>query len=139
MKIDFNIIEEAFLFANFGAPYENEAYICLETGRSYFHSEWADFEEELPVDICDSKKYIPIPHKNELNLGNDLVFEFVHEYVSEKYNDVRGIFQRKGAYSKFKELLEETGCLEKWYSYEDAQTKSALRQWCEVNNIQISS
>ena len=39
----------------------------LETGKIYYQSDYANFEE-LAEDI-DNPKYVTIPHKTELNLG----------------------------------------------------------------------
>lgn len=50
---------------------------------------------------------------------------------------VGGIFHRKGAYSRFKELLSAEGRLEDWYAFEAAETDAALRAWCRENDIRI--
>jgi hypothetical protein len=65
----FDALIEAFEFASFGQPGEHEAYLCVETGQVYWHSEYGDDEEPLPDDIENAEKYIAIPHKNELGLG----------------------------------------------------------------------
>ncbi len=75
MKIDFNEIENAFMFISMGARYEHAAYLCKETGKIYYHSELTDDIEELPDDL-DDPKYVSIPDKNELDLGQKLVMDF---------------------------------------------------------------
>lgn len=50
---------------------------------------------------------------------------------------VYDIFRRKGAYLRYKDLLESRDLLEKWYDYENKQTKEALLSWCAENNIEI--
>ena len=50
---------------------------------------------------------------------------------------VSGIFRKAGTYSRFKNLLERRGTLEKWYEYEATATEKALREWCEVNSPEI--
>jgi hypothetical protein len=51
---------------------------------------------------------------------------------------VNGIFRRKGAYSRYKELLNAKGLLDKWYKYEDQRTKEELRAWCAENDIELT-
>lgn len=134
MKLD--DIENAYLFVSMSPEFSNSAIICKDTGEIYYVSEMGD-SDELPDDIDDSDKYIEIPHKNELDLGKNLVFEFVSECMPDGHDDVVSIFRRKGAYSRFKELLDNQGLLDKWYKYEDERQKAALRQWCEDNDIEV--
>ena len=76
-----------------------------------------------------------IPHKNELNLGNNLAFDFTLEYLPTEYEKVRSIFNRKGAYARFKSLLESAGKIEEWYKFEAKRTEDALREWCSEQGI----
>ncbi|MDJ0669159.1 MAG: hypothetical protein QNJ61_17895 [Desulfobacterales bacterium] len=71
----------------------------------YYVSDLGD-SNELPEDI-DEEKYIAIPHKNELDLGKALVFEFTTANLPGEIEKVDSIFRRKGAYSRFKDLLEK--------------------------------
>ena len=93
--------------------------------------------DELPDDIDDPDKYITIPHKNELDLGKALVIEFTSEYLPEDLDTVYSIFRRKGAYLRYKDLLERKGVLEDWYEYENKRQNEALKEWCRENNIEI--
>lgn len=114
----------------------NNAYLCRETGQIFYTSEMGD-SDDLPEDIDDVEKYIAIPHKNDLDLGKALVFEFVSEYLPEELERVYSIFRRKGAYSRFKDLLASKGALEDWYKFEDQRQKDALKRWCRDNGIEI--
>ena len=139
MNIKFNDVLELFELVNFGSPFDHEGYICKESGKTYFYSEFGDNEEELPDDISD-EKYLAIPHKSELNLGKNLVFDFILEYLPAEYENVRSIFNRKGAYARFKFLLESACKLEEWYKFEAKRTEEALQEWCiEQGIIFISS
>jgi len=136
MSIKFSDIMEAFDFVSFGQMSEHLAYLDTTTGKIYWHSEFGDNDEELPDDIND-EQYIEIPHKNELDLGKPLVFDFVAEHLSEKADEVDNIFRRKGAYGRYKDLLEKNDLLDKWYEYETKAQQKALREWCKLNQIQI--
>jgi hypothetical protein len=97
-----------------------------------------DFDE-LPEDIYENDDYIEIPHKNDLGLGQHLVWHFVEKEIPGLVDKVRSFFSRKGAYSKYKAFLEEIGLLDKWYEFEDARAKEALLQWCKDNGIEIDN
>ena len=138
MAANFQDILEAFEFVNFGSMYEHQAFLDKETGKVYYHSDFDDDEEEeLPEDI-DDEKYIAIPHKNELDLGKALVLDFTHDYLPDEVAMIHAIFNRKGAYSRYKDLLEHRGMLEKWYEYESEKQEKALREWCASSSIEIN-
>ena len=136
MKIKFDEIENAFLYVSMTPMFGNQAITSKETGEIFYISEMGD-SDDLPDDIDESDDYIEIPHKNDLDLGKNLVFRFVSEYLPEEYNRVAQIFRREGAYSRYKNLLERKGLLDQWHKFEnDAQSK-ALREWCKENNIDL--
>ncbi len=131
-------IEHAFLFVSMVPPEENNAYLDKETGEIYYVSELGD-SDELPDDWEDNEKLISIPHKNDLNLGRDLVFDFISASLPDEFNRVKGIFSKKGAYARFKDLLESKGKLEAWYEFERKATEVAVRDWCKENDINLES
>jgi len=104
----FDEIEDAFFFVSMSEDYMNSATVCKKTGKIYYESDMG-ISDELPEDIDDLDQYIEIPGKNELDLGENLVFDFVSEFLSDKYDDVSNIFRRKGAYSRYKDFLENRG------------------------------
>ena len=63
-------------------------------------------------------------------MGNRLAFDFTDFRLPDRYDEVRSIFRRPGAYGRFKTLLAEHQLLEAWYSYSEMQTFEALRNWC---------
>jgi hypothetical protein len=138
MDIRFSDVLDLFELVNFGSQFDHEGYICKVSGKTYFHSEFGDNEEELPNDITD-ERYLVIPHKNELNLGINLAFDFIQEYLPKEFEKVRSLFYRKGAYAKFKSLLESSGKIEEWYKFEAKRTEQALREWCAEQDVAISS
>jgi hypothetical protein len=115
---------------------ENAAYIDRSTGKVYWNTEESD--EEMPEDIDDGTKYIAVPHKYDLDLGQTLVFEFVTEYLEDEYGKVASFFHKSGAYGRVKDLLERRKLLETWYEYEQTKVESALMQWCIENSLQCT-
>lgn len=127
-------IEDAFLFVSASPPEENFAYLNKETGEAYYVSSFGD-SDELPDDLEENDNYISVPHKNDLDLGRDLVFSFISANLPGEYERVRGIFSRKGAYARFKDLLEAKDQLEAWYEFERKATEKAIREWCKEKGI----
>jgi hypothetical protein len=130
-------VEDAFMFVSMSPPEEHYAYLNKETGETYYVSSMGD-SDELPADIDENDKYVSIPHKNDLNLGRDLVFDFISANLPDEYDRVRLIFSKKGAYARLKELLESKGQLERWYEFEKKATEDALQGWCKENEISLT-
>jgi hypothetical protein len=139
VRVKYDDLSMAFDIVSSAGPMEHLAYMSLDTGRIYWISETNPIEEdELPDDLETSDRYIAIPHKNELDLGNSLALRFVEERLPDRYADVHAIFRHRGAYARFKELLAAEGCLEEWYAFEAESTERALRDWCKANEIEVA-
>jgi hypothetical protein len=95
----------------------NAALLRKDTGQILYRSEMGDIDEigneDFDWDTC-----IEIPHKNDLDLGQRLVFEFISTHLPDEYHRVQQIFRRRGAYGRFKDFLESRGLLESWYARE---------------------
>ena len=134
--VKFNDILEGVEYVSSGRPMEHEAYLSLETGAVYFHSEYFD-GEPLPEDIGEAGKYLVLPHKMDLGIGKALAFKFTREFMPEALEKATGIFARSGAFARFKTLLESHGLLKQWYEYEEKIFETALRAWCKENKIEV--
>lgn len=130
-------LEDALDFVSAGGVVDSEAYLCLETGKIHCYAEeFAEWEEPLPADVEDLEKYIPIPHKNELDLGKRLITRFVAEALPDELADIESMFRRRGAYRRFKDLLDDRGLLDRWYAFEAEARREALREWCLDNGLE---
>jgi hypothetical protein len=138
MAVSFSELLDAFTFVGAGAMHEHEAFLCKQSGQIYWHSESGGEFDELPEDIDDAGKYIQIPDKRELGLGKALALEFTVQRLPREFDEAQRIFRKKGAYARFKHLLERTGALEQWYEFEASAQEKALREWCEENSIEVS-
>ena len=136
MNVPFVDIESAFFYVSMDQKHINRALLCKQTGETYFISELGD-SDELPEDIDDPEKYIAIPHKSDLHLGKDLVIEFASSFLPQDVNKVEEIFSRRGAYARFKDLLQNRGMLNDWYEFENERVKKALKEWCWENDIHV--
>ncbi|MBI4765927.1 MAG: hypothetical protein HY787_15225 [Deltaproteobacteria bacterium] len=115
----------------------NSAYLNKETGQIFYHSEMSDYDE-IGDEELEGDQWLSIPHQNDLDLGQQLVFEFVETHLNDKYEQVRQIFRRPGAYGRFKDLLGTRNQLETWYEFENQRTREALKEWCEENDVEWS-
>jgi hypothetical protein len=134
----FDEIHDAFLFVSSDGYGMNRAGLCQDNGEIYFHSEDGVFDE-LDEDKFDCDKFLVIPHKNELDLGQSLVFEFVEQQMPDDSGRVQDIFSHRGAYRRFKDLLDHRGLLEDWYDFESLREEEALREWCRENKVELTS
>ncbi len=130
----YNDLEMAFTFVSSDAPGLHYAIIHRVTGESFYHSELTG-ENLFPDDADENDDYLVVPHKNDFDLGKELVMEFVLETCPEGYAHAQGIFSRRGAYRRYKDFLVEKGLLERWYAFENERTKAALLEWCEENEV----
>jgi hypothetical protein len=131
-------IEFLFDYVGMAPRFERSAYLNRRTGESYLTSELGD-SDDLPDDLDENDDYLWIPHRNDLDLGRNLVFAFVEQRLSSAIERVYGFFQSAGAYGRFRDLLEENGLLEDWYEYEAGQARAAILEWCKENNIELQA
>lgn len=133
----FNDIHDALMFVSSASHGENSAVLDKQTSKIYLRSELGGIDEleELSEEEYNASNHIEIPHKNDLGLGRDLVFEFVEQFIPEDDNKVDQIFRKRGAYSRYKNLLESRGILQKWHDFENQREQLALLQWCKENEI----
>jgi hypothetical protein len=141
MPASFQEILLAFEFVGSSDGGMHEAFLCRRTGKIYWRSEFSDLDEmndELPDDVEDDEKYTAIPDKRELGLGKPMVLDFAREFLPNDFDEVRYMFSKRGAYKKFRALLIRRNVLERWYDFESKATERALREWCELNSIEVA-
>lgn len=134
--VKYSEVLDAFLFVGSAAPSEQGAYIDSDSGKIFWVSPLIDLDD-VPDDIETSDRYIAVPHKNDLGLGRDLALSFVDRESPDEYDTVAGFFRSRGAYRRFKDFLASRNLLEPWYHFENAETETALRAWCEEQNIKL--
>ena len=136
-KFTFSNIADAFMYVGSAMYGMNSAVLCKDTGTILYRSEMAGIDEIADEEDIDWDQCVEVPHKNDLNLGRNLVFEFVEEHLPDDYGQVRQMFRRRGAYARYKALLERRGLLQAWYDVENSREEQALRRWCRENRIEL--
>lgn len=127
----------AFEWVSAAGALENTAYVSRQTGQIFWDTDAAGLDEELPEDVEDGTLYVCVPHKHDLDLGQGLVFRFIEANLPDAYDQVWGYFSKRGAYARFKDLLQRRGLLEAWYSCEQRACEAALREWAESEDLEI--
>lgn len=137
IPITFDTLESALQWSSAGGPFDNEALLSRTTGEMFFRSTYGDSDEELPDDIDDGAAYVAVPHKNELDLGRDLVFAFAAEHAPMHSQTIKSFFRQRGAYARLKAFLESTQLLDRWHAYEAEATRRALEAWAGENGFVV--
>ena len=96
MLVSLKDIREAFEFVCAASGGEHQAFLCRQSGKLYCHSELCDDLDILPDDIDDAEKFLPIPHKRDLDLGKPVALNFAGQFLPGDFDDVQTIFQQKG-------------------------------------------
>ena len=139
MKMKFSEVEAAFDFVSFGGMEgDHSAVLDRAAGKIYWRADLSDFDE-VPDEVWDSESCVEIPDKRDLDLGNRLVFRFVRLVMPDEEGRVRGLFNGRGAYGRYKDWLESKELLQQWYDFEAAETEKALREWCAENEVELES
>lgn len=136
--IAFEDLDNAFEWVSAAPPFGNFAYISKTTGQIFFASDMSDGDEDLPDDLEDASLYWSVPHKNDLDLGRELVLSFVDEQMPAKFDEVQGYFGRRGAYARFRDLIEREGKLQDWYEYERVAEEAAMLAWAEQMGLSVA-
>lgn len=137
MPAELDRLIEAVEVVSFDGGGDVEAYVRMSDGEILFDSMYGDFDP-LPDDVGDESKYIAIPNRRELDLGVVLVFDFVRNESPEDADLVSDFFRKRGAYARFKDLLDSRQLLEKWYDYEQEAIRGAVLEWCRDNSLDVS-
>ena len=137
--VDYDDLESALMWVSDGGLGGNQAYVALDTGKIYWTSEYNDVEveEDRPDDLETSDRYVMLPHKNELDLGRDLVQRFVTELLPKHSDEIDSMFCRKGAYARFKNFLDAKAKLDEWHRFEAEAQEDVLRAWCSDNGLEM--
>jgi len=130
-------LEDAVLMMSEAAT-SAKAWVSLDTGAVHVRSDLVPADlAPLPDDIDTSERYVPVPTVNNLDLGMQLVFDFVDATMPDDDEYVRQMFKRSGAYRRFSDLVEERGLTDRWHHFREAQTRAVLASWCEDHGLEL--
>lgn len=128
----------AFAWVSATPDGDNAAFVSRVTGQVHWTSASGELDDEPPDDIDDASVYAAVPSQHDLDLGRSLALAFAEERLSASFDSVAGFFRRRGAYGKFKDLLDRQGQLQAWFEYEAAATEAALRAWASQEGFAVT-
>ena len=137
MKVSLDEIHESYQHSSMTDGMV-EGWLNKETGQVLLLSSW-DEVDPVPDDFySNEEKYLELPRRLDIKAGKWLALDFAAAYLSEPVEEkVRGLFQKKGAFPRFKDCLEQIGMLKTWYEYEEAQVLKELKQWCQLHDLDV--
>jgi hypothetical protein len=140
ITIAYAALEEALLAASADGGNGIVVWIAKADGRIHYQSPngLVDEDPDLPEDIGDSGLYWQVPTSRDLDLGRGLVTRFVRDVIPGAAAEVAEIFRHRGAYTRYKSMLERRGLLQRWYDYENDATRDALLDWAEECGFLVS-
>lgn len=121
---------------------ENMAFVCRDTGRVFMTSDedfGVELEPDLPPDLDDVSKYAIVPSRQDLRLGKRLAVRFVQTSLPARLEDTHAMFAARGAYARFKDMLEREQALDAWYAFEAEAVERGLREWAESEALAIAA
>jgi hypothetical protein len=140
MVHSFENILHAFEFVSSAPVDENQAILNCKTGEIVYKTGMLD-EEEFPEEVEASDNFVWIPHRDDLDLGRGLVLDFVELSMPKERKTVKRLFRfwRKNAMAGFLALLERIGKLDEWRAFEKQETRYALLDWCDDNEVEVDA
>lgn len=138
-KLKLSDLVDALEWSSAVGPVDTAAYISRRTGKIYWEGEEGILPDEPPSDVADESSYACVPHKRDLDLGHALVSDFAESQDPQMRDEVRDCFSRRGAYRRFKDLLDRRALLQAWYDHEQKAVERAIREWAEAEGFQVES
>ncbi len=118
------------------------ACVCRESGRVFMTSDedfGVELESDVPSDLDDVTKYAVVPSRQDLRLGRRLAVRFVQTSLPARLEETYTIFAARGAYARFKDMLESERALEAWYAFEAEAVERGLREWAESETLVVAA
>lgn len=137
VSADIGELIEAIEWVSAGADLGNAAYVRRDDGRVFWIGDGIEQVDDVPDDSEDGARYLALPDKRDLGLGKPLALRFAEEHLPSGLAEVRDIFGRRGAYQRFKNLLERQNRLEDWYRFEASAIKDAAAAWAQAHGLEV--
>lgn len=135
MQIDLDELMYAIELLGFGGPNDAEGYLCRQTGAIFLDLGDMAEGDDMPPDVTDDSKYLPLHSVPGLGTGAELALSFTDRFLPSSLSEVREYFRHRGAYARFKRTLEEAALLDEWFKYEEDAKRSAVRAWLRDEGV----
>ena len=118
---------------------QNEHFCVAEeihdAGRFEYPIEWEKDAILTAYDILVSEdKYLPLPDKYEIN-EYEIMESFCLQLRASSSEEFLDAIRGRGAFRRFRDLLNRYSMLEQWYSFEQEALTEVARNWCVKNSL----
>lgn len=97
--------------------------------------EWEKEEILKAYDVLASDdNYLALPDRYEVN-NYSIMEAFCLQLSPQKSEVFLNAIHGRGAFRRFRDLLERYGILEQWYNFEQQSLKEIAREWCRKNGL----
>jgi hypothetical protein len=150
MKVRLTSIVEGIEFQGL----ESHSYLDLESGEVVLIADDEISAAEYDDDISNQadwykeaiaqareflenqNRYIALPSKYDLNEYR-IMENFVYAIpIEEQREEMLGLIQGKGAFSRFRRGIERFLLKDGWYRYRDKEITKFVEEWCQENEIE---
>ena len=136
MKIKLEVVIDAIEMADDNYTY----FLDLETGESVFLADELITgldNEGLEVEIEENygTRYLRFPTKFDINEYH-IMEEFIWTLEVEKANKLECAIQGRGAFRRFKDMVNRMGILQQWYNFQAEYYRKLAIEWCKENRLE---
>ena len=139
-SVDLDALIQALDWASDTSGLGNVAFVSRETGQVFLTSD-EDFGDApnaaLPSDLDEVARYAIVPTRHDLRLGKRLAVRFVQTSLPARLEDTYEMFASRGAYARFKAMLESEQALDAWHAFEAEAIERVLREWAESEMLAV--
>ncbi|NML16869.1 hypothetical protein [Azohydromonas caseinilytica] len=139
MNVPLSTLLEAAAWVNAAGPGEHGAWIARGDGRVLLTAEPGETSQELPPDLLDEARYLPVPDRDALAPARELALRYVRKYLPEETAAVGGLLEQPDGHARFKELLRRHNHLDAWHAYEAREFELALLEWAQDQGLKLES
>ena len=136
MKIKLEVVIDAIEMADDNYTY----FLDLETGESVFLADELStgldnegLEEEIEENY--GTRYLRLPTKFDINEYH-IMEEFIWTLEDEKANKLECAIQGRGAFRRFKDMVNRMGIFRQWYNFQAEYYRKLAIEWCKENRLE---
>ena len=85
--------------------------------------------------LASEDKYLKLPGKYEVN-DYEIMEAFCLQLPPSKSQEFLSAIRGRGAFRRFRHMLEDSLLLEQWYRFEQEAQREIALAWCSENKVQ---
>ena len=97
--------------------------------------EWQHDAIRIAGEIVETDHYLLLPDRFEINEYQIMERFCLSVDDDDLRNDLCDAIRGRGAFRRFKDLIQAYGMAEAWYRYRDAALREIAMSWCEAHGI----